>query len=101
MITVLFAMGIVIIVIGILSGLLGLIYSFSLGLFAFMGSIPSAMVFFGLAKLLDKHDDILIRIDELERKLRQPAVNITCARCGKEHVSDCSSCPHCAFRPGL
>jgi len=62
--------------------------------------VVSSSLFFGLASVLDKQDDILAKFQSHDERQRKPPATITCARCEKEYDGGRSNCPHCAFRPG-
>jgi len=72
-------------------------------IFGLVGGVISSVLFFGLARVLDKQDDILVYLQSQDKKvsnLANLAPKTKCPRCEKEHDTDCSSCPHCAFKPG-
>jgi len=64
------------------------------------GGFVLSMLFFGLAVVIDKQDEILAKLQSQNERLRKPLEKTICARCEKEHDINCSSCPHCALKPG-
>jgi len=96
----LFIIGIITVIAGILLGFMtGSILGFILSV---LGSLFIAVIFFALAKALDLLEDIqakLYKTAEKERKIEKLTDSVACARCKQLHDSDCTSCPHCAYRP--
>lgn len=86
--------GVILIILGIIVGFL------SGGLFFIpiaLGVIFS-MIFFALASILDRQEDILLKLYELEQNQKDPISKKTCGNCGYVHTSDLKSCPNCGNR---
>ncbi|MCL2378095.1 MAG: hypothetical protein FWC77_03110 [Defluviitaleaceae bacterium] len=94
---ILFVLGFITIIAGII---IGLMTGSFLGFIASLaGSIFSSAIFFALARILEKQDEILTMLQSSEARKRNPIDTIKCTRCEKEYDSSCNNCPHCAFRP--
>ncbi len=48
-----------------------------------------------VAQILENQGEIKEQLTELKMLTRQPPEKITCNRCGKEYLSDRTSCPFC------
>ncbi|MFC5464760.1 hypothetical protein [Lederbergia graminis] len=101
MVTALYVLGIMVIVVGVISGLLT---NSLLGLLiAIFGSIVSAITLIALAKIIENQNTILFKLnkqDELvehqETKKKKKMKN--CPKCKYEYEEDRSSCPYCGYR---
>ena len=93
----LFIIGIITVVIGVISGIFS--GSFLGFLLVFAASIVSSTIFFALSIVLEGQREIFAKLQSLEDIRRRYRKQITCTRCEKEYDNDCSSCPHCAFKP--
>jgi len=90
--------GVIMIIMGIIQGVVsGSAGGFVLGLYV---GIASALIFFGLAAMLNKQDDILTYLKSQDERLKKQPVTIECTRCEKEYDDSYSGCPYCAFKPG-
>nr|WP_144928186.1 hypothetical protein [Paenibacillus bovis] len=101
MVTALYVLGIIVIVVGVISGLftnsiLGL-------LIAIFGSIVSAITLFALAKVLENQNTIIFKlnkqvefVEHQESKRKKQMKN--CPKCKYEYEEDRSSCPYCGYR---
>src|SRR5690606_20081942 len=99
MVTALYVLGIIVIVVGVISGLctnsiVGL-------LIAIFGSIVSAITLFELDKVLEntiicKLNKQVEFVEQQESKRKKQMKN--CPKCKYEYEEDRSSCPYCGYR---
>jgi uncharacterized protein YacL len=100
MIGILFILGIAIIVIGFI---MGIILGTSSGSFlAFLVTVVtsavSSAIFFALAKILEKQEEILYRLKNLPQQMQKPPAERECSKCGKSYDAEMTSCPACGFK---
>lgn len=70
-----------------------------LGLFLlFIVSVASVIPFIALATVLRNQEKILEKLKLLERQTKPAKEKTICTKCEKTYDSDCSTCPHCAYR---
>ena len=98
MLTLLYSVGVIVLIISIIAG----IYSgaFMGFLISVAGGIASAIIFFALAKILENQEAILHKLihqEETQSKHQKQEKKI-CPRCNRVHDIDFSSCPHCGYR---
>ena len=98
MVTLLYIIGVIILII---SGIAGLYSGSFIGfLISIAGGFATTIIFFALAKILDNQETILYALANQKEKQRKHLIQEKkiCSKCNKEYDFDYGSCPHCGYR---
>jgi Oxygen-sensitive ribonucleoside-triphosphate reductase len=98
MISVLYVLGVIVIIISIIVGFLS--GSFIHFLITLAGGIFPAIICFALAQILDNQERTLFKLEYQEETFRKtfPKPKIECPKCNYKYDNDYTSCPHCGHR---
>lgn len=92
-------MALLMLIVGAVYLVVSVFLSFSAGFLTFVNGAVMSLLFFGLAAVLHKQEDILALLAETRENNRRTAEKTTCSKCGKEYDREMDSCPHCGTRP--
>ena len=92
MATILFAIGVIVLVGSLIIGIMAGVPAF---LLVFAGGIPCAMIFFALARILENQEKIKQMFDSQETQKKKLLPQKSCKKCNNKHDSDATSCPYC------
>ena len=95
MIMALYVIGAITLIMSIISGFL--LGSFMKFILSVIGGVASAMIFWALANIIDKQDDIINGLQQLTKGSKTQEKK-TCINCNHTYDADYTSCPHCGRR---
>lgn len=70
--------------------------SWWLSLMSVLAGLLAALLFAALFRVLERQEELGLRLDRLETRLRQAGREpLRCAHCGEEYDGELTSCPYC------